>query len=147
LDDLQTHRITKPVVIGHSLGGTPAIDLATQHAELLGGVVAINGLPIYPTNENMPPDQRAARATWWKSVALPDQFVAFVRAYILPSLVTAPADVTAIADASRGTNPVTAAQRFFEDSTIDLRPVLKNANVPLLEIGPYDRSLDERLTL
>src|SRR5579872_486295 len=34
---LQSKNIVKPIVIGHSLGGTMGFMLATQHPELLGG--------------------------------------------------------------------------------------------------------------
>jgi pimeloyl-ACP methyl ester carboxylesterase len=45
---LDAKKIAKPVVIGHSLGGTLAISLAEQHPERLAGIVAVDGLPVFP---------------------------------------------------------------------------------------------------
>ncbi|MBV8151126.1 MAG: alpha/beta hydrolase, partial [Candidatus Eremiobacteraeota bacterium] len=48
------------------------------------------------------------------------------------------------ADASAQIDPGTTAQWYYEDMTIDSRPSLKNANVPILEVAPYDPSIDAR---
>jgi len=59
---IERRHIVKPVVIGHSLGGTTGFMLATQHSERLGGVIALDGLPIYPTNLFSTPEKVAAMA-------------------------------------------------------------------------------------
>jgi pimeloyl-ACP methyl ester carboxylesterase len=60
-------RLDKPVIVGHSLGATMAIALAAQQPASIGGVVAIDGLPVFPGTENMEPAQRQAMADGMKA--------------------------------------------------------------------------------
>lgn len=56
-------KLDRPVIVGHSLGATLAIGLATQHASLLRAVVAIDGLAVMPGSENTPPAMRTQMAS------------------------------------------------------------------------------------
>ncbi len=144
---LNSHAISKPIVIGHSLGGTLALMLATQHPDRLSAAIALEGLPIFPGGERMSAAAREAQASQIKaqmSGATPAQFEAFERSYMLPSMVTSPSDVNAIATASARTDSATAAQWLYEDYMLDIRPQLKNATVPILEITPFDAAVDAK---
>ena len=44
-------KIGKPVLVGHSLGGTLSLAFAAEHSELIAGVVAVDGLPVFPGTE------------------------------------------------------------------------------------------------
>ncbi|MBV8490281.1 MAG: alpha/beta fold hydrolase, partial [Candidatus Eremiobacteraeota bacterium] len=59
---LADRKIDKPLVIGHSLGGTLAFLLAEEHPERLRAIVAVDGLPIFPAVANATADQRLAAA-------------------------------------------------------------------------------------
>ena len=65
-----SRKLAKPVLIGHSLGGTLAIALAEQEPDLVGGVVTIDGLPVFPTTEGVPLAQRAQMAEGIKAPVL-----------------------------------------------------------------------------
>lgn len=137
--------IVKPIVIGHSLGGTTGFMLATQHPERLGGVIALDGLPIYPTDIFSTPDKIAAMAdaAAAKMAAIPQaQFAAYEKTGSIPYLVTAPADVDAIATLAGKSDPKAAAQWFKEDLELDLRPQLAQATVPIVLLAPYDNALE-----
>jgi pimeloyl-ACP methyl ester carboxylesterase len=137
--------IAKPIVIGHSLGGTTGFMLATQHADRLGGVIALDGLPIYPTDVFSTPDKIAAMAdaAAAKMAAIPQaQFAAYEKAGSMPYLVTAPADVDAIATLAGKSDPKAAGQWFKEDMELDLRPQLVAATLPILLLAPYDAALE-----
>jgi pimeloyl-ACP methyl ester carboxylesterase len=49
---LAARKIQKPVVVGHSLGGTLAIALSAEHPERLSAIVAADGLPVFPMLAN-----------------------------------------------------------------------------------------------
>jgi pimeloyl-ACP methyl ester carboxylesterase len=137
--------IAKPIVIGHSLGGTTGFMLATQHADRLGGVIALDGLPIYPTDVFSTPDKIAAMAdaAAAKMAAIPQaQFAAYEKTGSMPYLVTAPADVDAIATLAGKSDPKAAGQWFKEDMELDLRPQLVAATLPILLLAPYDAALE-----
>ncbi len=55
---IASQRLDRPVLIGHSLGGTLALQFATTHSDLIAGVVAVDGLPVFPTTEAVPAAQR-----------------------------------------------------------------------------------------
>jgi pimeloyl-ACP methyl ester carboxylesterase len=137
---LDTRHIAHPVVIGHSLGGTLAIALAEQHPERLAGVIALDGLPVFPTVAQQTADQRiAAAAAFAARIAsqTPEQLLAAEVTYmqaigtIDPALVQPTAALEARSDA-RAMAAWTQA-----DLSADLRPALPNAKVPLLELMPY----------
>lgn len=60
LELIQTQKINKPVVIGHSLGSALSLWFAQDHSNLIRAVFAVDGLPVLPRTENMTPEQRKA---------------------------------------------------------------------------------------
>jgi pimeloyl-ACP methyl ester carboxylesterase len=140
---LDRKHIVKPIVIGHSLGGTTGFMLATQHPERLRGVIALDGLPIYPTDIFSTPDKVAAMADALAAqlAAIPQADFAASEKQTLPGMVTAPSDVDAIAALSGRSDPKASAQWFKEDVELDLRPDLAKADVPILLLAPYDATI------
>ena len=139
--------LDRPILIGHSLGGTMSLLLATQHAPI-GGVIALDGLPVFPGMETMSEQQRTQTAQQM-SMAIaasssPSQFEAAERTYVLPYMLTSPADVASAAKLTARSDPGATAKWMSEDLTLDMRPELKNITVPVLEIAPYDATLDGR---
>lgn len=137
--------IVKPVIIGHSLGGTLGWLLATQHPELLGGVIAVEGLPVFPGVATLTPTQREAaanRAAVAMSSATPAQFETVLKQSALPGEITSPADVAAVAPLAGKSDPVASGEWLKEDLNLDLRPDLAKATIPILLISPYDVSVD-----
>jgi len=59
---IATQHVVRPVLVGHSLGGTLAILLGEQHPERLRGIVALDGMPLFPGMERVTAEQRAAGA-------------------------------------------------------------------------------------
>lgn len=144
---LDARHVIKPVVIGHSLGGTMAFMLATQHPERLAGAISVDGLPLYPGDFGMSASQISAFATQAATQmesASPAQFAQAERSEIIPNMVTAQSDVDAIAPLVALSDPAAAGRWFQEDILLDLRPSLPKANVPILLIAPFDGSVDAR---
>ncbi len=143
---LQAHDIQKPILIGHSLGGTLGILLAEQHPGNLTGVIAVDGLPIFPGFEKLTVEQRAQAAARMSaaiaSASTPQQFELIEKNYSLPYLMTSPADIAAVAPLTAKSDPQAVAAWASEDLTTDLRPQLAGISVPLLEIAPFDAMLD-----
>jgi len=146
---LQTHAIVKPVIIGHSMGGTLAILLAEQHSDRLGGAIAVDGMPIFPGMERMTADQRAqvgARMTaTMTSATTPEEFAAMEKSYVLPYLMTSPADIAAVAPLAARSDIAATAAWTTEDVALDLRPQLTSVSAPFLEIAPFDATLEAKI--
>ncbi len=145
LDSLSTlirkHRIDHPVLIGHSLGGTLALRFAEKHGSLLAGVVAVDGLPVFPGMQDLTADQRKGRAAMMKmrlAGMTTEQFQAQQLRYMQFVGVRAPQLAKRCARLQAPSDPRTVAEYMAEDLTVDYRPGLENITVPVLEIVPYN---------
>jgi pimeloyl-ACP methyl ester carboxylesterase len=143
---LAARNIEKPILIGHSLGGTLAIMLAEQHSDRLRAVVAVDGLPIFPGSERETPQQRAQTAQRMSAMlaaaSTPQQFELAEKTYALPYMMRSTTDIAAVAPLTARSDPKASGAWMAEDLMLDLRPALAKASVPLLEIAPYDPTLE-----
>jgi pimeloyl-ACP methyl ester carboxylesterase len=55
---IASRKLSQPVLVGHSLGGSLALALAADAPRLVGGVVSIDGLPVFPGTEDLQPGER-----------------------------------------------------------------------------------------
>jgi pimeloyl-ACP methyl ester carboxylesterase len=137
---LEERRIVRPVVIGHSLGGTLVIALAEQHPERLAGVIALDGLPVFPTVAQQTAEQRAATAAAFAAQIrsqTPAQVLASEVTYMQTLGTIDPALVQPVAEREARSDAHAIAAWAQIDLSFDLRPELPKANVALLELMPY----------
>jgi pimeloyl-ACP methyl ester carboxylesterase len=139
---LTAQKIARPVVIGHSLGGTLAILLGEQHSDRLRGIVAIDGMPIFPGMERVTAEQRATgaqQAAAQIAAQTHQQLLDYEKGYMKSAGGVLDAQLgDQLADLEAKSDPATVAQWLKEDFSSDLRPGLGNVSVPLLEIAPYN---------
>jgi pimeloyl-ACP methyl ester carboxylesterase len=114
--------------------------LAEQHPDLLGGLIAIDGLPVFPGTENMNADQRAlmadsvkARATGLTKEMFAAQQVQYMRGVGVTDIVRADemAKLTARSD------PMATMDYMSSILALDLRPGLAGIKVPVLLMAPW----------
>lgn len=139
---LEAQKVARPVLIGHSLGGTLSILLGEQHPERLRGIVAIDGLPIFPGMDRVTPEQRAASAQAASAQIAAQshqQLVDYEKGYMKSAggVLDAPLG-DQLAELEAKSDPVAVAQWLKEDLNADLRPGLGKISVPLLVISPYN---------
>lgn len=138
---IEQHKIDKPVLVGHSLGGTLALRFAGEHPDLVSGVVAVDGLPIFPGMERVSAEQRQAMAGQMRSTmaaSTPEQFQAQSLGYMQKIGVIDPLVAARYAPMNARSDIKASAQYMAEDLAFDGRAGLKNAHVPILEISPYN---------
>jgi pimeloyl-ACP methyl ester carboxylesterase len=136
---VQRH-LDKPVIVGHSLGATMAIALAVEQPASVGGVVAIDGLPVFPGTESMEPAQRQAMADGMKTRmagASPQVFASQQQAYMRRVGVVDMGKADDLARLTGRSDPASVAQYMADDLKLDLRPGLKNIQAPVLVISPW----------
>jgi pimeloyl-ACP methyl ester carboxylesterase len=137
---IRQEKIARPVLVGHSLGGTLALRFAGEHAGLIAGVVAVDGLPIFPGMDRVDEAQRKAMAQRTRAMmaaATPEQFKAQSLGYMQGTGVIDPKLAARYAPMNARSDIKASAQYMAEDLALDLRASLKTANVPILEISPY----------
>ena len=137
---IKQQHIDKPVLIGHSLGGTLALRFAGEHADLLSGVVAVDGLPIFPGMDRVSAEQRKAMAAQMQqkmAAATPEEFKAQSLQFMQHIGLVDQKLAARYAPMNARSDIKASAQYMAEDLASDFRPGLKSANVPILEISPY----------
>ena len=139
-DLIVSRKLAKPVLIGHSLGGTLSIALAEQEPELVGGVVTIDGLPVFPTTEDVPLAQRAQMAEGIKARmagATPQAFAAQQQQYMRGVGVTDIGRADELAKLTAKSDPAAVVQYMGDTLALDLRAGLPKIKAPVLVIAPY----------
>ncbi|TCV92309.1 pimeloyl-ACP methyl ester carboxylesterase [Luteibacter rhizovicinus] len=129
------------VIVGHSIGGTIALRFAGQHPDAVAGIVAVDGLPIFPGMDRVPAEQRAAIAANLKTkaeAATQEEYQAQSLAYMQKIGTVDPAVAAHYAPLSARSDVKAVARYMAEDAGGDFRPVLKSATMPILEIAPYN---------
>ncbi|MEO7040588.1 MAG: alpha/beta hydrolase, partial [Candidatus Elarobacter sp.] len=113
-----------------------------QHPERLRGIIAVDGLPIFPGMERATAEQRTAAA---EQAAGPiaktthAQLLDYEKGYMRTAggvLDPELADQAAALEAK--SDPAAIAEWLREDLNSDLRPDLSKISVPLLEIAPFN---------
>jgi pimeloyl-ACP methyl ester carboxylesterase len=133
-------RLDKPVIVGHSLGATMAIAVAEEQPAAVGGVVAIDGLPVFPGTENMEAAQRKAMADGMKARmagASAQVFATQQQGYMRAIGVVDMGKADDLARLTSRSDPASTAQYMADDLLLDLRPGLKDIRAPVLVIAPW----------
>lgn len=135
-----SRKLDRPVLIGHSLGGTLALAVAEDLPQTIGGVVAIDGLPVFPGTEAMAPAQRAAMAAnAGAGMAAQDQatFARQQQAYMRSIGVRDMTQADQLAQLSSRSSAAAAGVYVSDLLGLDLRPGLASIAAPVLVLAPY----------
>jgi pimeloyl-ACP methyl ester carboxylesterase len=139
-DLIASRHLDKPVIVGHSLGGILALAVAEDKPAMLGGVVSIDGLPVMPGTEDLPPEQRAQFAERTRAQIAkqpPALFAQQQQAYMRTIGMLDMAEADALAQLTARSDPASVGAWAADVLTLDLRPGLKTIQAPVLAIVPY----------
>jgi len=139
---IESHRMVKPVIVGHSLGGTLAMMLATDRPELVGPLVIVDALPFFGTalsattaEEAKPTIERIRTAM---AAQTQDEHEAVVRTgRMTNSMATAAADQQRLISWGLASDRATVRDTWLEMLGMDLRPALAQVRSPALVIGTW----------
>jgi pimeloyl-ACP methyl ester carboxylesterase len=137
---IASRRLVKPVLVGHSLGGMLAIALAEELPARIGGAVAIDGLPVMPRTEDMPPDQRAAMAESMRqrmAASTPAAFADQQRQYMRAIGTTDMGKADDLARLTGRSDPAAVGAWVGAVLALDLRPGLAKIQAPVLMLAPF----------
>jgi len=137
---LDQRHLANPVLVGHSIGGTLAIDYAETHPDRVRAIVAADGLPIFPGMQQLTQQQREAIGAQMAAgvkAQTHDQFLAYEKGYMASVGVNDAALAEQVAALSAQSDSPTVAAWLQADLATDLRPNLAKITVPVLEIAPY----------
>jgi len=137
---IASRKLARPVLVGHSLGGSLSIALAADMAGKIGGVISIDGLPVMPRSEDTPPEQRAAMAETMRKrieAAPASAFPAQQRQYMRSIGVVDMGKADEMAQLTARSDPGAVAAWIGAVLARDLRPGLARIDAPVLVIAPY----------
>jgi N-formylmaleamate deformylase len=124
---IRSHRLEKPILVGHSLGGFIAYWVAATAPDLIGGVVVIDAGPAL--NDNDVETARTLRNAW--AQAGDDELVAQIRtAY--SSMVTDPKRMEPYLEAIGRSDRHTIGDAIYELVRTDLRDQVDQITAPVL---------------
>jgi N-formylmaleamate deformylase len=136
---IRAHKLQKPIVVGHSLGGFLAAWLAAAHPDAVGGIVIVDSLPFLPAAQmaGVTVAQVEPRAAMMRDAIAkspPDAFEKQNRA-ALAQMVTDPKNVEPIAAMGKRSDPASVANAMYELMTTDLRPLLPKVKAPAVVLA------------
>jgi len=136
---IEDKHIERPVLIGHSMGGTLALSFATAHSDRIAGVIAVDGLPVFPGTEGMTGDRSplAKQARAQIENQTPEQFAAYQQTYMKRVGAIDETAASKIAEHSSRSDPRAVADFAAQLLLLDLRPKLPGIKVPVVEISPF----------
>jgi len=133
-------KLDKPVIVGHSLGGTLAYAVAQDLGNGIGGVVALDGLPVFPGTENMPPQQRPQAALNVRNrmaTRRPDAYAAEQRQYMRGQGVLDIGKADDITPLLLRSDREAVGAYVADLLALDLRPGLSTISAPVLVVAPF----------
>jgi N-formylmaleamate deformylase len=124
---IRANKLQKPIIVGHSLGGTIAYWLAETAPDLIGGTIVVDAGPALADTD--PTTARTLRNMWAQAGddELPEQIKS---AY--SGMVADPAHIAPFIDAIAKSDRQTMGDAIFELVKTDLRPQLAQIRAPLL---------------
>lgn len=129
----------RPILVGHSLGGFLSFWVAATAPDLVGGIVAVDGVPFLPALMNPAATAEGAAVQGEQirtmyAAFTPDQLVSQSR-MALSTMITAPTDVERALAWVRVSDAATAGIAVAELMSTDLRPTVAAITAPTLLIG------------
>lgn len=140
---IRENHLEKPVIMGHSLGGDIALDLAARYPEQVGPVIIVDSLPFFAGAWFQADSLTAAQPTIAKMKAGMDamsheQWAAMTKSGASTNaMATKTADQQTLIAWGLASDQRTVTNAMIELVSTDLRPELKDIATPVLVIGTW----------
>lgn len=132
-------RLDRPVVMGHSLGGVLALQMAAEQPGRLDRLVIVDSLPFLAGLRGMTPEAAQGAAAAMRQqmqTATPAQWEAGARQGAM-GMSRTPANGERVVAWSLASDRATSAQAMSELWGADLRPLLPRITTPTLVLGAW----------
>jgi N-formylmaleamate deformylase len=136
---IKTQKLTKPTVVGHSLGGFMALALSAAQPDAIGPLVIVDSLPFMAAIQNPATTVESVKPTADKmrqQMKL-GHMPAAAQRQMVAGMVTDTARQTLIARWGMASDPATTAQAMYDMYTIDLRNDISRIKQPVLVLGAW----------
>jgi pimeloyl-ACP methyl ester carboxylesterase len=143
VDYIQGHQLTRPILVGHSLGGTLALAIAADHPDLVGPIVVVDSLPFLAGAQFQVKSLEEAKAgiaamRAYMANQTRNQYDEYVRSGAATSfMVTSPQDLETIKQWGLASDPRTVADTMADLLGLDLREDVARIRTPTLVLGTW----------
>ena len=136
---INTQKLNKPVVVGHSLGGFMALALSTARPDAIGPLVIVDSLPYMAAIQNpaATPETVKPAADKMRQQMRQGRLSAAAQRQMVAGMATDTARQALIARWSTASDPATTAQAMYDMYTIDLRADISRIQQPVLVLGAW----------
>jgi pimeloyl-ACP methyl ester carboxylesterase len=139
LDYLRERRLERPVVMGHSLGGFLALQMAIAAPDTIERLIIVDSLPFMPAAINpqaTPENSKAVAEQMRQSMLHGDRDSAQYR-QMMSVFSRSPERVDTIVEWGRASDRAAGAQAMYELMTTDLREQLDAIKIPTLVLSSW----------
>lgn len=140
---IRANHLQRPVILGHSLGGSIALDLAAHYPDLVGPVIIVDSLPFFagawfqadslakaqPTIEQMRKGMERMTHEQWEGMSRSGATT--------NSMATSAKDQKTLIDWALESDQKTVTEAMIALVSTDLRPELNKIESPVLVIGTW----------
>jgi pimeloyl-ACP methyl ester carboxylesterase len=138
---IATHDLNRPILVGHSLGGTLAVFFAEHYPGDLTGLVTVEGgYPEAPTQALR--DARVAKSVAPFEGISQGQLGEVLRKTMLQYTITSKADIQTVEPLAARSDPSAIVTWMRAALSLDLTPGLSRITVPFSVIIPFDPEID-----
>lgn len=140
---IRAHQLTRPIIIGHSLGGTLALAIAADHPDLVGPIVVVDSLPFLAGSQFQVKTLEEAKAGIaamhaYMANQTRSQYDETARSGAYTSfMVTSPQDLEIIKQWGLASDPRTVADAMADLMGLDLREDIARIRTPTLVLGTW----------
>jgi pimeloyl-ACP methyl ester carboxylesterase len=136
---IRAEHLDHPIIVGHSLGGFLAFWIAATAPDIVGPIVAVDGVPFLAalmnpgaTSAAMTPQADRMRAMY---ATLSSSQLGAQSRMSLPTMISEPSNVERAVAWAAASDPGTVGRVMAEMSTTDLREDMPRIHSPVLLIG------------
>jgi pimeloyl-ACP methyl ester carboxylesterase len=136
------NKLRKPLIVGHSLGGWLALEVAVTNPGLIGGIVCVSSSPFLPglaMGDNITIDSARNIGTQIKGYMVgqtPEQIRAGQK-YVLPTMMRDSQRISEVTEMAVRCDAATQGECMYELFSIDLRPEMNKIQCPVLALGDW----------
>ncbi len=137
----KARHLKRPVVVGHSLGGALALEMAIAAPDAVGPLVIVDSLPFFPAAGNPAATVETARpmAEGMRTQMRASDDATYLKGAeaAVATMAHDPARVETLKGWGRTSDRVTTTQAMYELMTTDLRPQLSKIRSPTRVLGSW----------
>ncbi|TGE08299.1 alpha/beta fold hydrolase [Hymenobacter fodinae] len=136
---IKTQKLTRPVVVGHSLGGFMGLWLSTTQPDSVGPLVIVDSLPFLAAiqNPSLTAEQAKPMAENMRQQMSQGKMQQAMARQTSASMMTDTARISQATHWSMASAPATVAQAYYDLMTTDLRSEVARIQQPTLVLGAW----------